>query len=450
MSGFDLFFQWFAAIAVLCWLGIRGYISLLHPIFIYWIFHLIVFVIRPSTIFFFEFDLVWQYIGFRPDPKHIELAFMVSTLGLICFTIGYSLVARSERATLLPRPPDKAETNGFIALTVLLLPFVLASIIFARPEPEIAGGIAIMKGTSGYLNDSQFILIPLLLGFIVITGFRWYAFVPLAVYFAYRAFIGWGRYTIILTFLMVIMASAWRTGTGRPRWWLWVPIPLLAFMFLQMSHDRYQFAEWMLGEPQYDLIQVIEEKTAKEQWDTLDFASFDYLTFIISVVPEETQTYNFFYHYSILLTEWIPRKLWAGKPVGPPFNRISLHAYGNFVGLTMSLVGDGWFSLGWLGVIVLLTGTGALCGVLRNIFVRNHNNVIVGVGFIVINALLIQHYRDGGVQIVRFMIFSFSPVVLWWWLTNYVYRTADERERLRQAQETQESEGPSGPEVPGN
>ncbi|WP_207436492.1 hypothetical protein, partial [Sabulibacter ruber] len=59
-----------------------------------------------------------------------------------------------------------------------------------------------------------------------------------------------------------------------------------------------------------------------------DLGNFDYLSFILWVVPKESGTYTWFTQYLQLFTEPIPRVLWPAKPIGPPVQYFSLHDFG--------------------------------------------------------------------------------------------------------------------------
>jgi hypothetical protein len=82
----------------------------------------------------------------------------------------------------------------------------------------------------------------------------------------------------------------------------------------------------------------------KRRFDTQDYANFDFLSYVVWLVPEKSGAYSYGLQYLQLLTEPIPRILWGGKPVGPPVKTgVDLYAYANFNGLTVSMAGR------WLG-----------------------------------------------------------------------------------------------------
>jgi hypothetical protein len=151
--------------------------------------------------------------------------------------------------------------------------------------------------------------------------------------------------------------------------------------------------------------------------DSQDFANFDYLTFLAAVVPERTQTYTYGAQYLQLFTEPVPRILWRGKPAGAPVRTFDIGQYGNFVGLTFSLPGDGWCSGGWTGLVITMGIVAGVLGLLHRWFWRNVNNPMVAIFYTTALAMLIQWYRDGGISIAKFMLWVWLPLLVWLGLT---------------------------------
>src|SRR5262249_41121211 len=151
----------------------------------------------------------------------------------------------------------------------------------------------------------------------------------------------------------------------------------------------------------------------RRRLDTQDFANFDYLTGIISIVPERTGGYSYGLQYLQLFTEPIPRILWRGKPAGAPFVRVNLNAHANFVGLTLSLPGDGWISGGWLGVVVTMAVAGTFAGLAHRWFWRHSERLVPALFYISGLAMAPQWYRDGGISIFKFLLYSWLPLVVW-------------------------------------
>jgi hypothetical protein len=155
----------------------------------------------------------------------------------------------------------------------------------------------------------------------------------------------------------------------------------------------------------------------RARFDTQDFGNFDYLTFLVAIVPGRTATYTYGAQYLQLFTEPIPRILWPGKPIGAPVRTFNINAYGNFLGLTLSLPGDGWCSGGWLGLVITMGIAGSILGFFHRWFWRNINNPMVAVFYSTATAMLIQWFRDGGISIAKFMLWAWLPLLIWLGIT---------------------------------
>jgi hypothetical protein len=127
--------------------------------------------------------------------------------------------------------------------------------------------------------------------------------------------------------------------------------------------------------------------------------------------------------YLQIFTEPIPRVLWRGKPAGAPMpSKVDFNSYGNFIGLTFSLPGDGFVCGGWIGVIIDVSLWGFLLGWAHRVFWRNTKNRLGCMMYLVGLAMVPQEYRDGGISITKFLLWNWLPLFLWigltWWLAG--------------------------------
>ena len=60
-------------------------------------------------------------------------------------------------------------------------------------------------GTSGYINDLQQVFIPLSILFILVCRWRWWSYLPYAGFVYFRATQGWGRWTMLLSFFLLVL-----------------------------------------------------------------------------------------------------------------------------------------------------------------------------------------------------------------------------------------------------
>jgi hypothetical protein len=216
------------------------------------------------------------------------------------------------------------------------------------------------------------------------------------------------------------LVYAWQKRLVRPPIWAVLGAIPIYLLFHAIGENRQFLADIISGAGVRQSVEeagVAGRDKLKAKYDSPDFANFDYLTFVMSVVPERTGMYTYGAQYAQLLTEPIPRQLWPGKPVGSPIRTFSLQNYGYFFGLTPSLVGDGWMSGGWIGIIVTMTAVGGLLGAFHRWFWRHNDNNMVALCYLIGLAMIPQWYRDGGISIAKFVFWNLSPLALWLGLT---------------------------------
>jgi hypothetical protein len=423
MIGFELAVQWFVFAVMAAVMAARGQLTIFHPTTVYLAFHAVVFCIRPSLIYFFGFDKIWHYIGFFPTDAEMARALYLSSAGLVVFCVAFLLTSPHPGPKTIEgrREFTREERQSFFVMVLLIAPLGAYSVFASDMQGERIGGVFIMTGTSGYLNELQQVLIPITVLLIVMCRWKWYSFIPLILFLFHRASEGWGRWTIILTFFALVLYHAWEKRRNFPSLKFIIPLPLIAVLFANLGVDRAYFRNLIEGNRE-EVREVMERQTTfKERFDTLDFANFDYLTYIVAVVPERTNTFTFGSQYLQIFTEPIPRHLWQNKPVGPPVVFFDLNDYGNFIGLTPSLVGDGWMSGGWIGALLTMALAGWLLGLFYNWFVKHQANIFYCFLFIMVNAVLVQLFRDGGISITKFLLFNLLPIFVWMFLSRYVF-----------------------------
>lgn len=410
----------------LCYLFVQGRSgSIYHPFCYYLFFHGVVFVARPILEYVFHFHIAFDYMWFYPTESQIITGLLASTLGLIAFALfGWAFDGTTPRFDRpIPDGFNAAEWRAFYIVLVLLVPIGLysfyldlgqglggAGLIQGQRDPIT--GIYILTNTTGYVASAEGFLIPICLMLIWASRFRIWSFIPFVAYVAIHLYIGWGRWAFILSVAMLGLLALFR----KRRRWLrpsWIIIGLATFIvFQQLGQNRDYFREVLAGEPHNEDV-IARNQPWVERFDGLDFANFDYLTYIIDIVPNKSDTYSYFTQYLQLFTEPIPRILWPEKPIGPPIDLVNLNAYGNFVALTDSLVGDGWISLGWLGVFITMGLAGYITVRLHRWFWRGEATSFKILTYCSFLPLTMQWFRDGGISIAKFVLFAVMPLILW-------------------------------------
>ena len=414
------------AAQVLVWgivLGVflaSGQASIFHPLTAYLAFHAIVFVARPLLIHYFAFDTVFGYMMTSPSEEVFLRTLAITSLSLVVFSVSCWLAGRTELrfTSRQPLPFSPAQRLALIVTTALLLPIVAYSIhagMTGAVTGENRGGVYVLTGASGYTAEAQYMIGPLLCLWLAATRFSPAALVPLLLYVGYRSYGGWSRWTILLMFLALSLVYAWQKRIRWvPVWSILLAIPLL-MLFMELGKNRGFVQEWLVTgtKPRQNEAPLSRPEALKLKYDTQEFANFDYLCFIVQVVPERTGTFTYWTQYLQLFTEPIPRALWAGKPVGAPISFFNLNSYGNFLGLTVSLPGDGWMSAGWVGVVVTMSVVGVLLGLAHRWFWNHNNSNAVALCYLIGLAMVPQWYRDGGISIAKFLFWNLSPPLLW-------------------------------------
>lgn len=414
---------------IVCYIFASGRTSsIFHPFAFYLVFHGIVFVLRPILVYTFGLEAVFFVMRFYPTAEQFNFTLLLSTAAMLVFGVVTWRVQGSrpnfDRGARTGF--SRAERHALAFVVVLLAPFAIYSVLigiqntfdtgaagsFIEMERDVSTGIVGFSNTTGYIVDAQTVVGSLSLMFIWACRFRPWSFLPLLIYLAERAYIGWGRWTIVLTLMTLgLLFLATRKQRWIPLYMMVAALPVL-IVFQQLGEHRETFQALVTGDV-IDQDPILAGRSWIERHDSPDFANFDFLTYIVDVVPAKSGTYSHFTQYLQLFTEPIPRILWSDKPYGPPIQLVNLNEFGNFVGWTTSLVGDGWISAGWLGVIVTMTIVAWLTMRMHRWFwsgTASNFKVLVYCTFL---PLTLQWYRDGGISIAKFIFLTIGPLLLW-------------------------------------
>jgi O-antigen polysaccharide polymerase Wzy len=414
---------WIAAIWIF---AVSRQATIFHPVTAYLGFHGLVFVLRPILVNACGFDTNWTYMQFQPSDEVFMRTLAVSSVAMISFVAVCLYTGRSRISFGTQNAPEftSRQRKALLITTLLLTPAVAYSIYATRSgiEGNRVNGIYILTNSTGYINEAQNFVMGLLCAWMVATRFHWFNLFPAALYILYRTWFGWSRWTILLFFLLVVMTYCWyNKRKWMPFWSVGLAIPILV-LFNLLGHNRDLLKSYLLGQeaPTVDYEPGMSAGAKlKRSLDTQDFANFDFLNYVVWLVPDRTGTYTYGAQYLQLLTDPIPRILWKGKPVGPPVRTgVDMGAYGNFLGLTVSLAGDAWMSGGWIGLVIILSIAGWLLGLAHRRFWRDIEKPAYCLLFLVGLAMVPQWYRDGGIiSIAKFLSFSVTPILIWMGVT---------------------------------
>lgn len=413
-----------------------GTASMFHPLTLYLIFHTLVFVMRPALVHLAGFDNAWLFMGFWPDAQQFLFTLIVSSVGLVAFSLACA-GAGYVRPDLSKAPDfafDRADIVAFVLTVAALAPLAIYSAVMREGGASFTGegdvqmerdpvtGQPVYVNTTGYIAEAHSMGLPLTLGIVWVSRFHPLSFIPFVAFVSYRAYLGWGRWAIIMGVLGLVLLVLFHTRARWFRWWqVAAAVPVL-WLFHTLGNNRDALRDVVMGEAGMATLFRTSKDGGGSFLDTLanqDLANFDFLAFILWAVPGQSASYTWFTQYLQLFTEPIPRLLWPDKPIGAPVKWVSLHDYGNFANLTTSLVGDGWMSAGWIGVLVTMVAVGLALGRLHRWFwtggFQSRHAVLFYCAFV---PLSLQWFRDGNITIFKFGLFSLLPILLWIGLTK--------------------------------
>ncbi len=466
MGLYEIVFQWVLLLLVTLVVAIRGQLTIFHPVTHYLAFHTVVFTVRPTLIYAGDLNKVWDYMEFMPSGELMTQTLQITSACLILFVVAFSLTCPSQRIFDMPRFADLTggEKRALWMTIGILAPLGLYSVFGARMSGEMTeSGVYVMTGTSGYLNDAQRVLIPVCI--LIAWYFRWriLSLVPLVVFLGYRFSQGWGRWTILLTMVAIFLVFMWDKRRiwfkGKDMIIVGVVGSGIALGFHELGKNRNAGQEWMRTVMEDTSIEKAykrgmatvtltkdptKDKQFLEEIDGLDFANFDFLVYIIDKVPEETGKYSQGVQHLQLLTEPIPRKLWKGKPVGPPVPYFDLNDYGNFIGLTLSILGDGWITGGLPGALFNVLMAAVALAFLYRFFLTHQTSPFVVFPYLIFCAMLVQFFRDGSmVSLLKFILFTIVlPFSMWWFFAKVLLPTGELRPITEKSDEAAEEPKP--------
>jgi hypothetical protein len=388
-------------------------LKLCSILFWFSLFYLFIFVLRPFFVVIDEYTFVYHYIGFFPSEEVLIKTVFVTLIGYVAFALGSVYVGQP------PTPKNfdfrvVLNKRATITTCIFLMPIAIYSIMSTIGGVSFDGstqvimdridGIAINVNKVGYVTEFRNILPSILIMLYVVTKRSRSAVFLILIFVLYRFYVGHGRFNIVMLFFGLGLVEHYIFKTNIINLKNVILGSFVVLIFVVAGENRQFFKTVLIGEEQIQF-SLSEDKKLLEG---MDFANFEYLTYIVRTVPEYTGTYNYGVQYLQLFTEPLPRKYWKDKPVGQPIKFYSLNDYGNWVGLTQSIFGDGWQNGGFAGLFITLFLFGFLLTLLNiKMITASPFTFLI---WICILPYSIQLFRDGGiVPIFKFVLFSSLP-----------------------------------------
>ena len=422
-----LAFSALCLVLVAFWFRRSPAFSTFHPLTFYLLFHGFIFVIRPIIAWLNDFQLVYRSYGFTPSASDKLTVILASNLGFIVFSLcclhagNVAMTFREDRVVRAERERLKPLLLWVLAICVPIGLYSLAKVWNGAATTGLGyESMVLDKGTgvftntknNGYLMEAQLMLASCGALLAWIFRFRLLAILPLAGFVLFRAGTG-GRGPFVTALVTVGLLYLYEHRRRFPT------LPVIAVLigavtlFNTVGNDRGAAIRRSIGTESSST--VFYESRANERFlEGMDFANLEYFEYLVYTIPQRTGRYGYFIDTLQLFTEPVPRILWLSKPVGAPFNQIFLLDYGNAIGMTRSLPGQGWYSLGWLGVIIWCALWGWVLGKIYRRFVLGSQGTFQVAAYMIFLPVLIVAFRDGTVVTVfRQGLFFLGPVALW-------------------------------------
>ena len=395
--------------------------SLAHPASFYLAFHGFLFVVRPIISRYYDFDFVYRLYDFTPSMSDKITVILGANLAMVVFVVASLLLAPREVPAEPATPMEDARRKMFwpvMITTGLLTPLGLASQAsywaqrstqFETMARDAATGALINTQDIGWFTEAALILAPLAVMLVWLARYRWWGWL----YFAGFAFLQAGSGTRhALVFAIAAIAVGWLLENKR-KWFDW-RIALLGLAaivaFNQIVLDRGGAVRQVIIDTGYaDPI----EPSDLDPLEHMDFANLEYYEYLVYAVPQRTGTYDYFAHNLQIFTEPIPRRLWKDKPVGSPVQFFSLWDYGRPTGMSASLPGIGWMSLGYPGIVIQTCLFALIFGLSYRWLLLRRNTPLARLAYSMVIAMTILGFRDGTLlTLLRNLPFLIGPLVI--------------------------------------
>jgi hypothetical protein len=418
---------WLAAVGIYARSGLA---SVYHPATYYLFFHGFIFVFRPIVAHITGFDSIYKFYEFTPSMYVKQMVLIGANLGFAAFMVAVMKTGR-EPLVLKPtrwRQPDTQRGNQLaLLLTVLLLaPLGIASQISGLANRTNNNDMVLDAATGHFINttgNGYFSNAAAVLGALVVLlawqfRFRLVALLPFAAYVGVRAAAGGARWTFLLTSVSMGLFFLYDRKLKWPSPRV-IALGLAALaLFVVVGEQRDIFIAYLNGEPP-------REDLFKDRFlEGMDFGNLEYYEFLVSIIPDRTHTWGYFLDNLQVFTEPVPRILWPGKPIGPPIQLWQIFDYGNPIGMTNSLPGEGWSQLGLIGVAFWCGLWGATMGWLYNLFARSRQTGYQVALYLLLLPITVQFFRDGLlISALRFSMFYLVAVGLWKAIGSMIQRS---------------------------
>jgi len=329
------------------------------------------------------------------------------------------VATQEERRRLFP---------NFVWVIVLCGPIALYS-LFSVYSHGVEGmlldrdtGISINTSSNGYIVDAQLMLVSICSIAAWINRFRLLSLLPLIGFVLFRAGQG-GRGPFVAAVVSCGLFYLFDKRLKYPGLRVFLMLVPLILLFRIVGDDRGSAVRALLDTGKVNSGMTITgsaENTARPL-ESMDYANMEFMEYLVHTIPERSGTYDYFADNLQVFTEPVPRVLWPQKPVGPPIKTINLMDYGFPIGITRSVPGEGWYTLGWVGVFIWCSLYGFVTGTIYRKFVQSQQSAFQTAAFMVFMPSLIVAFRDGMLlTLVRSTGIYMLPILIWYAISRHL------------------------------
>lgn len=422
-------------ISTICLIGVTFYFvqqpsfNIYHPLGLYIVVHALLFVVRPITGEILHYTTLYTVYDFTPSLEERLTVIYAANLCFLCFSFFCLRTGNMPMAFRFDRFDTEEQrrlSQVFVWTLMAVMPIGLYS--FITSYHDLSGGEAV-KGmiidqasgykyntdTNGYLTDAQGMLGPCAALIIWMGRFRLLSWFPLAGFVLFRAGTG-GRGPFVLALLMACLLYCIEKRRRFPPVLFvgWAAAGLM--LFSTIGADRGATLREMLGQKVTVDAEAGRDDAKKQKFlESMDWANMEYFEYLVYVIPHKSGTYDYFLDNFQLFTDPVPRIYWTQKPRGEPFRKIFLFNYGNPVGMTRSLPGEGWYALGWFGVVIWSSLWGYITGSVYRRFANSAQTTMQTCSYVMFWAILVLFYRDGMLlTMIHNLGVYLAPVAIWY------------------------------------
>ncbi len=422
-------------LSVLCLLGVGGYyvrspaFSAFHPMTFYLAFHGFLFVIRPIIARIYDFQIVYNVYMFRPSDSDKLAVILACNFGFLvfsffCLRVGNMPMRFSADAAIREEHRRLSQLYVWVlaiagppAIYSLVKTYSINNSVYEGMILDRATGVVINTTRIGYIADLQLMAVSLCAILMWLSRFRLWSFIPALGFVAMRAGSG-GRGPFVVSMVSAGLFYLYEKRKRLPGINVVLGAAAVISLFGIVGDDRGESLRVLMGISEESAF--TGDKDGPGRLEGMDFANMEYFEYLVYVIPQRSGTYDYFLDNFQIFTEPVPRILWPGKPVGEPFRRVWLFDYGFPIGMTRSLPGEGWYAMGWMGVLIWCGLWGHLLGVIYRGYVRGPQTTIQTAMYMVFIPTLVVAFRDGSLLTpIRQTGAYFMPIWIWALLAKY-------------------------------